>query len=163
MYRFYSIVYFMDEFEPILSYGPEDQLTPAEYHAREEALHALIADAAELQDTNRLGIFEQALGALNRENPGKGAYHSVNTCPEISPSNHLTPEQARTVELSMNPFKRLGQLASYGSAFHLKKSGMSPLPLYMTRRDLVRVARARQSAERTMAILASLPADEINP
>ena len=157
----------MDEFDPFLSspsQNPNDKLTAAEYRAREEALHALISDAVESFDANRLDIFEEALSELVAENPGRGEYHSIDYCPEITRLDRLTPEQARTVELSLNPFKRLGQLANYGSAFHLKQVGSSPLPMYMTRGDLIRVADARQRAERTMDILANLSAkEEINP
>lgn len=58
----------------------------------------------------------------------------------------LTPEQARTIELSANPLRRLGQLAELGSGFHTKKVGSSPLPQYMTRGDLVRAAEAHEAA-----------------
>jgi hypothetical protein len=73
----------------------------------------------------------------------------------------LTPSEARTVQLSLNPIKRLGQLAKYGAAFNMKKTGMSPLPLYMTRGDLVRTAEARQYAEDLFDQLDVLSSDEI--
>lgn len=75
-------------------------------------------------------------------------------------SGPLTPEQARTVELSYNPIKRLGQLAHYGSAFGLQKVGWSPLPLYATRGDLVRAAESRQYAEEMLRIVDNLPNNE---
>lgn len=59
----------------------------------------------------------------------------------------ISSEEARTVKLSLNPIKRLGQLAEYGAAFNLKKVGWSPLPLYMTRGDLIRTALARERGE----------------
>jgi hypothetical protein len=65
----------------------------------------------------------------------------------------LTPEQARDVELSRNPIMRMGQLAELGAGFNLNKVGWSPLPLYMTRGDLVRAAESRQEAERMLAIV----------
>lgn len=64
----------------------------------------------------------------------------------------LSPEEARTVPLSWRPIKRLGQLAQYGSGFHLMKVGWSSLPLYVTRGDLVRTAESYQRAEEMLAV-----------
>lgn len=68
-------------------------------------------------------------------------------------SEKLTSEQAREVELSRNPIKRLGQLAEYGAAFNFKKAGSSPLPLYMTRGDLIRTAEAQEQAAKLFEIV----------
>jgi len=65
----------------------------------------------------------------------------------------LTGEGARSIELSLNPIKRLGQLAEYGAGFGLKKTGMSPLPLFLTRGDLVRAADASEQAQATLDTL----------
>ena len=60
----------------------------------------------------------------------------------------LTSEQAKTVELSRNPFRR-SQLAEYGSAFNttIPESAFPHLPQYLTRGDLVRAAESREKAE----------------
>ena len=73
-------------------------------------------------------------------------------------TERLTPEEARTVELSWNPIKRLGQLAEYGAAFHLQKVGSSPLPLYMTRGDLVRTAEAHEHARQMIEAIQEVEA-----
>lgn len=65
----------------------------------------------------------------------------------------LTVEEAKTVKLSLNPIKRLGQLASYGSRYLLMELNPGPLPQYMTRGDLVRTARAHESAVASMQAL----------
>lgn len=72
----------------------------------------------------------------------------------------LTAEEARNIDLSLNPIKRLGQLAEYGAAFGVKKVGMSPLPMYMTRGDLVRTAEASDQARLLLEPLTSLPFGE---
>jgi hypothetical protein len=62
------------------------------------------------------------------------------------PRGPLTAEEARTVPLSWRPLKRLGQLAEYGSAYPVKKmaSTFPSFPAFMTRGDLVRMARASE-------------------
>lgn len=149
---FCVIIFFMEEFEPFPLAQTADKLTAAEYVAREEALQALIAEAVEAHDANRLGIYQEALSELDSDNPGKGTRHSIDECPEIIPIERLTPEQARTVDLSRNPVKRLGQLAHYGSAFNMRQVGWSPLPMYMTRGDLIRAAESRRHAEQIMGL-----------
>ncbi len=66
-----------------------------------------------------------------------------------------TVEWAENVELPprYRPFKRLGALATCGEVFYLKKVGMSPLPQYMTRGDLVRTAVAHEETTRFFSAL----------
>jgi hypothetical protein len=73
----------------------------------------------------------------------------------------LTTEEARTVELSHNPIKRLGQLAEYGSAYGLKKVGLSPMPLFMTRGDLVKAAETREKIVASLSTLQEIVQGEI--
>lgn len=65
----------MEELDPSLPYTPVDRHTAAEFLARHEALHALIDEAVEAHDQNKLGIYQEALDALKRDNPGGGAFH----------------------------------------------------------------------------------------
>ena len=58
----------------------------------------------------------------------------------------LSPEEARTVPLSRNPLRRLGQLAEYGAGFHTRRVG-GILPDVLTRGELVRMAVAAEEAD----------------
>lgn len=86
----------MDEFDPFLAPLQKDKLTPAEYLAREHALQQLMVEAIERHDEDRLEAFKDALDELARDNPAKGANHSLATCPE-------------TVPVSRNSIRRLGK------------------------------------------------------
>ena len=58
----------------------------------------------------------------------------------------LTSAEARTVRLSRNPIRRLGQLAELGSHVSGIRIGLSPLPRFMTRGALVRRLEIREKA-----------------
>lgn len=68
---------------------------------------------------------------------------------EIEPKP-LSVEWAKTVPLSLNPLRMWGQLAAYGAGFCQYKVGLSPLPDYLTRGDLIRTAEAREEARRLL-------------
>lgn len=65
----------MEEMDPNLPYTPVDKHTAAEFLARHEALRALIDEAVDASDTDKLGIYQEALAQLKSDNPGEGAYH----------------------------------------------------------------------------------------
>lgn len=80
--------------------------------------------------------------------------------PNYQEHHPLTPDEAKNVKLSLNPFRRLGQLAQYGAAYGTVQVGMSPLPQYLTRGDLMRSARAHQHAAAMIQMITSLPPSE---
>lgn len=63
-------------------------------------------------------------------------------------AERLTSEQAKTVPLPprWRPFKRLAQLAAYGSAYGLKNGGRGPHEVN-SRASLVNLAESTEAAE----------------
>ncbi len=71
----------------------------------------------------------------------------------ISPfPRRLTANEARTVELPsvLHPIQRLGRLAELGAGFGIRHDGYSPIPLFFTRRDLVRTAEISDKVESSL-------------
>jgi len=65
-------------------------------------------------------------------------------------AERLSSEEARTVELSKNPIRRLGQLANYAEAFrphHAIFGRFDPITGVFTRKRLVELAEIQESAE----------------
>lgn len=65
----------------------------------------------------------------------------------------LTPDEAREISLPLRPLKRYKRLQELAGGIAIRQDGWSPLPLVMTRGDLIRIAEAHQTAANTMIAL----------
>lgn len=58
----------------------------------------------------------------------------------------LTVEDARSVKLPINPISRIRKVGELAAGYRLIKGGLSPLPLVMTRRGLIRMAEIHEES-----------------
>jgi hypothetical protein len=79
-------------------------------------------------------------------------YHILMNKSEF-PRNQISSEEAKNVELSRNPFTRIRQLSELGAGFCTIDSDKCPLPLFLTRGDLIRVATYYESARDKLNIV----------